>query len=359
MSMSPEVKGALMGLGAAALFGLSAPLSKLLLPTSGPLLLASLLYLGGGLGLALVGVVARLHRSASPRREAPLERRDWPLLAGVILCGGMLGPVLMLVGLERLSGVTTSLLLNLEGPFTILLAVLLFGEHLGRRAAVAAGFIFCGAVVLGLQAGEVRADWPGVLAVTGACLSWAVDNNLTQRLSLKDPVAVVRIKALGAGACMFAIALMTGQQPLPGPRVLAAALALGAASYGLSIVLDMYALRLLGAAREAAYFATAPFLGALAAIPLLGERLSLTQLLGGAAMMLGVVLLVRERHGHVHTHAAMEHEHLHVHDEHHQHEHPGMTDVTEPHSHPHRHASLTHDHPHVSDLHHRHKHGPP
>lgn len=359
MSISLEVKGALMGLGAAALFGLSAPMAKLLLPTSGPLLLASLLYLGGGLGLSLVGVVARLRRTASPSREAPLGRRDWPLLAGVILCGGMLGPVLMLVGLERLSGVSTSLLLNLEGPFTILLAVLLFGEHLGRRAAVAAGFIFGGAAVLGFQAGEVRADWPGVLAVAGACLSWAVDNNLTQRLSLKDPVAVVRIKALGAGGCMLAIAIVTGQQPLPGPGVLVAALALGAASYGLSIVLDMYALRLLGAAREAAYFATAPFLGALAALPLLGERLSLTQLLGGAAMVLGVVLLVRERHGHMHTHELLEHEHLHVHDKHHQHEHPGMTDVTEPHSHPHRHVPLTHDHPHVSDLHHRHKHGPP
>jgi drug/metabolite transporter (DMT)-like permease len=224
---------------------------------------------------------------------------------------------------------------------------------------VATGLIFCGAAVLGLQGGEVRADGPGVLAVAGACLSWAVDNNLTQRLSLKDPVAVVRIKALGAGACMLAIAVVTGQQPLPGPWLIAAALALGAASYGLSIVLDMYALRLLGAAREAAYFATAPFLGALAALPLLGERLSLTHLLGGAAMVLGVVLLVRERHGHVHTHELLEHEHLHVHDEHHQHAHPGMTDVTEPHSHPHRHAPLTHDHPHVSDLHHRHKHGPP
>jgi drug/metabolite transporter (DMT)-like permease len=302
--------------------------------------------------------VTRLRRTTRADREAPLERRDWPVLAGVILCGGMLGPVLMLVGLERLSGVTTSLLLNLEGPFTILLAVLLFGEHLGRQAAGAVGLIFCGAAVLGLRVGEVRADGLGVLAVAGACLSWAVDNNLTQRLSLKDPVAVVRLKALGAGTCMLVIAVVTGQQPLPGPGWLAAALALGTASYGLSIVLDMYALRLLGAAREAAYFATAPFLGALAALPLLGERLSLMNLLGGAAMALGVVLLVRERHGHVHTHESLEHEHMHLHDAHHQHAHPGITDITKPHSHAHRHASLTHDHPHVSDLHHRHKHGP-
>lgn len=358
MSLSPEVKGAVMGLGAAALFGLSAPLARLLLPASGPLLLAALLYLGGGTGLVLAGLLARLRPGARARQEAPLTRHDAPLLAGVILCGGMFGPLLMLVGLARLSGMTTSLLLNLEGPFTILLAVLFFGEHLGRRAALAAGCIFLGAAVLGLQVGEVHSNLPGVLAVVGACLSWAVDNNLTQRLSLKDPIAVVRLKALGAGGCMLVLALVTGGT-FPGPGVLAASLVLGAASYGLSILLDMYALRLLGAARESAYFATAPFLGALAAVPLLGERLSLATALGGGIMALGVLLLLRARHGHLHTHEPLEHEHLHTHDAHHQHEHPGLTDITEPHSHPHQHAPLTHDHPHVSDLHHRHKHSPP
>ncbi|WP_375766091.1 EamA family transporter [Archangium gephyra] len=356
MSMSPGAKGALMGLGAAALFGLSAPLAKLLLPSSGPLVLAALLYLGGGVGLAGFGAVARLRREG-PGREARLKRQDLPLLAGVILCGGMLGPFLMLVGLSQLSGLAASLLLNLEGPFTILLAVLVFGEHLGRRALLATVCIFGGAAVLGLQAGQLRGDTLGTVALVGACLSWALDNNLTQRLSLKDPVAVVRTKALGAGASMLTIALLTGQ-PLPAPKVVALALVLGAASYGLSIVLDMYALRLLGAAREAAYFSTAPFLGALAALPLLGERPSPADLVAGTTMALGVLLLLRERHSHLHTHEPLEHEHLHVHDEHHQHEHPGMTDVTGPHSHPHRHAPLTHDHPHLSDLHHRHRHGP-
>ena len=189
--------------------------------------------------------------------------------------------------------------------------------------------------------------------LAGACLSWALDNNLTQRLSLKDPVAVVRLKALGAGGCMLVLALLRNPQ-LPAAAVLAGALALGAASYGLSILLDMYALRLLGAAREAALFATAPFVGALAALPLLGERLRAVDVAAGALMAVGVVLLLRERHGHLHTHAPLEHEHLHVHDAHHAHAHEGP--VTEPHSHPHRHVALTHDHPHVSDLHHRHRH---
>jgi drug/metabolite transporter (DMT)-like permease len=355
MSVSPGMRGALMGLGAAALFGISAPVAKLLLPSSSPLVLASLLYLGSGLGLATAGVVRRRLRPGVPEREARLGRKDVPLLAGIILCGGVIGPVLMLTGLERLSGVAASLLLNLEGPFTILLALLVFGEHLGRAGALAAGLIFSGAAVLGAEAGEVHGDVLGALAIAGACLSWAVDNNLTQRLSLKDPIALVRIKALGSGACTLALAWLTGQ-PFPSARVLGATLVLGFASYGLSIVLDAYALRLLGAAREAAYFATAPFIGALVSVPLLGERLRSLDLVAGALMAAGVVLLLRERHGHVHTHEPLEHEHLHIHDEHHQHAHPGMNEITEPHSHPHRHAPITHDHPHVSDLHHRHKH---
>ncbi|MBZ4329678.1 EamA family transporter [Corallococcus coralloides] len=353
--MSPRVKGAVLGLSAAALFGVSAPVAKLLLPSSTPLVLASLLYLGGGLGMACLEALRRLRPVGAPSREARLGRNDGAPLLGVILCGGVLGPVLMLMGLQRLSGVAASLLLNLEGPFTILLALLVFGEHLGRAGAFAAGFIMAGAAVLGFQQGELHGDVLGVLALAGACLAWAVDNNLTQRLSLKDPLALVRIKALGSGTCTLVLAWLTGQ-PFPSLHILSAALLLGFASYGLSIVLDAYALRLLGAAREAAYFATAPFVGALVAVPLLGERMQPLDLLAGALMGAGVFLLLRERHGHVHTHAALEHEHLHTHGTHHQHSHPPGVDVTEPHSHPHRHVPLTHDHPHVSDQHHRHKH---
>jgi drug/metabolite transporter (DMT)-like permease len=355
MPLSPRVRGALCGLTAAALFGLSAPLAKLLLPGAGPLLLAALLYLGGGLGLSLLAL-ARRHGGEAPREAKVRLRTDGPLLAAIIVAGGMLGPVLMLEGLSRMSAVAASLLLNLEGPFTILLALAVFGEHLGRWGVAAAACTLGGAALLGFAPGEVRGDWLGVLCLAGACLAWAVDNNLTQRLSLKDPLAVVRIKALGAGLCMLALALLRGQV-LPEGKVLAGALGLGAASYGLSILLDMYALRLLGAAREAALFATAPFVGALAALPLLGERLRAVDVGAGGLMAVGVALLLRERHGHLHTHAPLEHEHLHVHDAHHQHAHEGVSpEPGVPHSHPHRHAPLTHDHPHVSDLHHRHRH---
>ncbi len=346
-----QARGPLYGLLAAALFGASAPLSKLLLPRSSPLALASLLYLGAGLGLVFYGLVAR--RWARPRREARLKRADLAPLAGIIVTGGIVGPVLLLTGLQRVSGLAGSLLLNLEAPFTIIIALVLFGEHLGRRAVIGAVLIVGGGLLLTVGPGGIHADPVGIVCIAGACLSWGLDNNLTQRLTLRDPIVVVRIKTLGAGSCTLALALALAH-PLPAGGVAVAALALGAASYGASSLLDMYALRLLGAAREAAFFATAPFLGALFAVPLLGDRLTSLDLVAGVVMAAGVIVLVREDHRHLHAHSPVEHEHAHLHAEHHQHAHDGP--VSEPHSHPHRHEPLTHDHTHAADLHHRHDH---
>jgi drug/metabolite transporter (DMT)-like permease len=345
-----RARGALCGLSAAVLFGASAPVSKLLLPELGPLLMAGLLYLGAGLGLTAYGLVRPRSRID---RESHVTRRDLGLLAGITVTGGIVGPVLLLVGLGRVSGLAGSLLLNLEAPFTMLLAVMLFREHMGRRALVAALLILAGGLLLSWRPGELRADPWGILAIAAACLSWGVDNNLTQRLTLRDPVAVVRWKTLGAAACTLAIgtAVRPGVPPL---AVAAAAAGLGSLSYGASILLDMYALRLLGAAREAAFFATAPFIGAALAVPLLGDAFGLAEVEAALLMSSGVVLLVREKHGHVHTHEPLEHEHMHVHDEHHQHAHDGS--LVEPHSHPHRHDPITHEHRHVPDLHHRHRH---
>ncbi len=341
-------RGAALGLGAACLFGASAPFAKLLLSATGPLMLAALLYLGAAaaLSLYLAGASAR-------RREAKLGRGDLPLVAAVVVLGGIVGPVLMLTGLARVSALAGSLLLNLEAPFTILLAVAFFGEALGPREALGAGAIVLGAVLVGVWPGQLRADWAGALALAGACLAWGIDNNLSQRLSLRSPAEVARAKTLGAGACTLLIALGAGYRP-PGPAVALAALALGAVSYGLSLVLDVKALRLLGAAREAAYFATAPFLGALISVALFRKLPQAADWAGGLAMAGGVALLMRERHAHLHAHAELTHEHRHFHDEHHRHSHEGP--VAEPHSHPHRHPPLTHDHPHLPDPHHRHRH---
>ncbi|MGO9830122.1 MAG: EamA family transporter [Myxococcaceae bacterium] len=345
--MSASTRGALCGLAAAALFGLSAPLAKPLLSTTAPLTLAGLLYLGGGLALSAASALRR-HPN-----EAPLRRSDVPLLGLLILAGGVVGPVLMLVALQRSSASAVSLLLNLEGPFTLALAALVFSEHVGWRGVASLLAVVTGAVVLALPGGSLQLPLTGALCAAGACLAWGLDNNLTRTLSLRDPLALVRAKTLGAGACTLAVARLTGQ-PVPAFRTLGLALLLGAASYGTSILLDAYALRLLGAAREAAYFATAPFLGALGAVVLLHERLSWEVFLAGGCMAVGVWLLLSERHRHAHVHEALAHEHRHTHDAHHQHRH--AEPFTEPHSHPHQHAPLTHDHPHVPDAHHHHRH---
>lgn len=351
---SIHLRGACYGLGAATLFGVSPPLAKLLLPAAGPLVIASLLYLGAGLGLLAFEHIVPLSSAARPR-EAPIRPSDRWLLAGIVLTGGMIGPILMLWGLQRLSAVMSSLLLNLEAPFTILLAVVLFREHLGRLEATGALLICAAAAVLTYRPGEVQADVWGGLALVGACLSWAVDNNLTQRISLRDPIVVTRIKALGAGAGCLILALLT-QQVRPSWWIIGTALLLGLVSYGVSLVLDTLALRYLGAAREAGYFAMAPFIGAVTAVPILGERWGAAEFAATAVMASGLYLLIREHHSHLHVHEAMEHEHAHTHGDHHEHAHEREGLVLQPHSHLHRHRPLMHDHPHVSELHHRHEH---
>jgi drug/metabolite transporter (DMT)-like permease len=346
-------QGAFFGLAAALLFGISPPFAKLLLPESGPMLIAGLLYLGAGLGLLLFEMTGRPFRLGV--EEAPVRRADVGLLAGVILTGGMLGPYLMLWGLERLSGVLTSLLLNLEAPFTVLVAVLVFREHLGRLELAGVLAIVVAAGILTYQPGAIRGDVVGILAVLGACLCWAIDNNLSQRLSLRDPLVITRTKTLGAGLGILGLALLT-RQPWPSVRVTLETLLLGLVSYGVSLVLDMRALRLLGAAREAGYFATAPFIGALVAVPVLGERWNMQDAIATALMLLGISLLLRAHHAHAHRHEALEHDHAHQHEDHHDHRHEGGDFIQGPHAHTHRHLPLTHDHPHLSELHHRHDH---
>ena len=309
---SPTRRGVVLGLAAAVSFGISAPLAKRLLDNAEPQMLAGLLYLGAFLALSLVG-----RRS---RTEARLRRADTPRMTAMILAGGVIAPVLLLLGLERVSGVAGSLLLNLEGPLTIVVGVALFREHLPRQAMAGALVIFTGAILLGLGTGNTQADWIGILLIAAACAGWALDNNLTQSLTVRDPRSIVRIKTGVAGTVNVTLALIIGEH-LPEASVLAAALALGAVSYGLSVYLDALALRSLGAAREAAVFAVAPFAGALLAPLVLPETLGIRDIAAGALMAVGVALLLRERHEHTHRHEPLDHDHAHVHDEHHQHEH--------------------------------------
>lgn len=348
-------RGALLGLAAAGTFGVSAPLATRLVDDTDAQLLAGLLYLGATLALAPALLTRRR------RAEAPLRRGDGPTLALVVLSGGVVAPVLLLVGLARTGGLAGSLLLNLEGPLTVIVAVGAFGEHLTRRSAAAGVLVLAAAAVMGLTPGSLRIDPVGVLLIAAACVAWALDNNLTATLVARDPVVIVSTKVAVAGAVNLAIAVARGAA-VPVGTALGAALALGAVSYGVSVLLDAYALRALGAAREAALFATAPFAGALLSIPLLGDRPTPVTTVAIVAMAGGAALLLTDRHGHAHWHAPVTHDHRHRHDDdHHDHEHDpdqGLAAGETPgrHAHRHQHEPRRHVHAHASDAHHRHRH---
>ncbi len=344
--------GYAVGLGAALLFGLSAPLSKALLDGVGPQMLAGLLYLGAFLAVA---PAQRFRRGRV--REAPLHRADLPRLGVVVLSGGVIAPVLLMLGLQRTTGLTGSLLLNLEGPLTLVVGVLFLREHIGRRSGFGAALIFGGAAFLGLQGSTGRFDVVGALLILGACAGWALDNNITQTLTVRDPFAIVSVKTGVAAVVNIGLASVLGDSA-PAANFIVGALLLGAFAYGISVLLDAYALRILGAARESAVFATAPFAGAVLAVPLLGDAWGGVEVVASVVMAVGVVAVLRDRHSHRHVHEPFDHEHRHVHDEHHRHDHPPGVDPAEPHSHPHHHDFLVHAHPHVSDAHHRHPHGP-
>lgn len=345
--------GVPIALASAALFGASTPLAKLLLGHGvDAWLLAGLLYLGSGFGLALTYAARRATGGAGV--EAPLRRSDLPWLALVVLSGGVIGPLLLMLGLARTPASSAALLLNLEGLATMVIAWLWFHENVDRRLLTGALAILAGAVLLSWQ-GDPTGLGLGAVAIAGACLAWGVDNNLTRRLSSADPVQITMIKGLVAGAVNLGLALAQGAT-LPGPTTLAGAAAIGFLGYGVSLVLFVLALRHLGAARTGAYFSTAPFLGAILAIALLNEPIT-AQLLGATVLMtVGLYLHLSERHEHDHVHKALDHEHRHVHDEHHQHLHGPGDPPGEPHTHRHRHAPMVHRHPHYPDLHHRHSH---
>jgi drug/metabolite transporter (DMT)-like permease len=271
------------GLASAALFGLSAPLSKRLLPGTGAVLLAGLLYAGAGVGLTAVSLVRR-------RPWPNFSPEDWYKLGAISLVGGFAAPVLLLLGLQRVSGVVGALLLNLEAVFTILLAAWFFRDRLATTEWIGVPIILSGAIVINYAPGDIVIDSLGVLAIAAACLGWGLDNNLTQRLSQHDAVSIVQVKALTAGAGNILLAWIVGQHTRDG-GLLIIALVVGFLCYGVSIVFDVYALRHLGAAREAALFATAPFLGAAAAVPVLGEHLTGVHALAAALMAVGVLVL--------------------------------------------------------------------
>ncbi len=341
--------GASFALTAALLFGASTPVAKVLLGKVDPILLAGLLYFGSGSGLAVWWWLCSWFQRGNSQ-EASLQLPDLPWLAGAIVAGGVVGPVLLMVGLTLTPASSASLLLNLEGVFTTAFSRLVFKEHVDRRIALGMVTITLGGLLLSWEGRlELGRSW-GAAAIVGACLAWGIDNNLTRKVSAGDPLQIVGIKGLIAGMVNMLLARAAGAS-CPNFFTIVAAVVMGFLGYGVSLVFFVLALRHIGTARTGAYFSVAPFFGVMISILALGESLTVSFLTAAVLMGIGVWLHLTERHGHEHRHEPLEHDHKHIHDEHHQH---GYHE--EPHNHLHLHSELLHNHPHYPDIHHRHGH---
>jgi drug/metabolite transporter (DMT)-like permease len=355
MKNTPSLRPTLQALAAAILFGASAPLSKSLLGSIDPIPLAAFLYLGSGLGAWFLFAFRKSVQKNNPSEER-ISRTDIPWLAGAILAGGVIAPILLLLGLDRTPASTASLLLNFEAVATALIASLLFREAVGKRIFLAVGLITLASILLSWNGGAWGFSF-GALAIVTACILWGLDNNLTRNISGKDPLMIVGIKGLCAGG--FSLLLSLGLKiPIPPARVIFIAMLVGVVCYGLSIQLFILALRGLGSARTGTLFGIAPFVGAILSLIFLQEIPQMLFWVSLPIMAVGAWLMLTEVHAHEHTHPASEHAHSHSHpDEHHKH-HQG--DKEKPfsgtHSHPHQHEPLTHSHVHTPDLDHRHDH---
>lgn len=355
MHRAPLDPGIVSALASAVLFGASVPLAKILTGQISPVLLAGLLYLGSGIGLLSLFAIGRWHRRGATGQAHPFTRKDTAWLGGAVLFGGIIGPVLLMLGLARTPAANASLLLNLEGVFTALLAWVVFKENIDRRIAFGMLLILIAGSLLVWPASLALGDVSGALMITAACGCWAIDNNLTRHVSIHDPLFVAGTKGLVAGLVNTGIALAMGNV-LPSSPQLALAGLLGFLGYGVSLALFVLALRHVGAARTGAYFSLAPFIGAGVSLVLLHESPGGLFWPATGLMAVGIVLHLAERHQHLHTHVPLAHQHRHVHDAHHRHAHEFPWEGEEPHSHFHQHEPLQHGHPHYPDIHHRHGH---
>jgi drug/metabolite transporter (DMT)-like permease len=344
----------LQALLAAALFGASAPLSKLLLGEIMPIQLSAFLYLGSGIIILVVIFLRQMNNRSLQHREAPLRGTDLPWLAGAVLAGGVAAPIILMYSLQTTPAATASLLLNFEGIATALIAVFIFKEALNRLAWGAVILIAIASILLTLNTDGARGISIGALGVLGAAALWGLDNNLTRNISNKDPLAIVATKGITAGIVSLLLAIAVESQ-FPEPKAALQAMLLGVFSYGLSIVLFVLALRQAGTARTSALFSTAPLAGVILSLAIFQEPPPLSFWIALPLMALGTILLLREQHQHIHIHERLVHEHAHDHAElHHNHNHePSVAGV---HSHLHTHDEIEHTHEHLPDIHHRHSH---
>ena len=351
--------GPVYALVSAALFGVSPVFAKLVIGKMSPILLAGLLYLGSGVALAPLLIAQKLPVMAAIRGLSRAQKRK---LFGAIVSGGILAPLCLTYGIQKGTAFEVSVLLNLESVATTLIAWILFKEHVGRAVWTGKALLVVGGLLISV--GPLFAsDQPDAahfsvssLLILGACAFWGVDNNLTRDIEDLPPTLLATLKGISAGLFNVLLALSLGAGICHAGQV-AGAMIIGAASYGISLVLFIRSLRHIGTSRTSTYFAVGPFFGMIFSVLLLGDRPHVYQWTAALIMALGLWSLFKEFHEHSHLHEPRRHAHPHVHDEHHQHGHDGIN-LTEPHDHDHAHEALEHAHPHYPDIHHRHGHKP-
>lgn len=349
--MDKNFKAVILAILAALLYGISAPVSKILLRELSPTMMAALLYLGAGIGMLIVSVFKSF--SGKERIEARITKRELPYVVGMIVLD-IAAPIFLMIGLTMTTSSNVSLLNNFEIVATSMIALFIFKEAVGRRMWIAILLITLSSVLLSIEDIGHFSLSLGSIFVILASLSWGLENNCTRMLSIKDPIQVVVIKGFGSGLGALIIAVITGAYNFSVPYVLITLL-LGFVAYGMSIYLYISAQRDLGAARTSAYYATAPFIGVVISWIVLKEPITSTFSIALFIMLFGTYFAVTENHAHRHSHIQVTHEHKHNHsDGHHNHHH--KENVTGEHSHEHTHEHLVHEHAHLPDLHHRHSH---
>jgi drug/metabolite transporter (DMT)-like permease len=318
-----------------------------------PVALAGFLYLGAFAGLTLYSIIRGIIPNEEIRSDN-LKKGDFPWLAGAILSGGIISPICLMFGLSQISGFTTSLLLNLEGIFTAIIAVIFFKENAGKRLWLALICMTVAGVFLTWDSSQGKFNFSGPLLVTLSMICWGIDNNLTRNISTRNPMQITRIKGLVSGVVSISLAYALGMD-ITWDSTIVYALLLGSFSYGISLVFFIKALEGLGSFRTGMFFSLAPFIGAVASLILLQEWIGWVMFPAIMLTVAGVWLISTENHEHLHLHQEGVHTHSHNHnDNHHIHEH--TESVPEQHIHEHEHLEENHAHSHWPDTHHRHEH---
>ena len=336
---------------AAALFGMSAPFSKLLLAEIPPLMMSALVYLGAGFGMLIVGLAKIMTKSK--RIEARLAKNDLPFILAMIVLD-IAAPISLMVGLTMTTAANAALLSNFEIVATSVIALIVFKEAIGKRLWFSIILIIIASVMLSADDLSNLSFSLGSIFVILSSVFWGFENNCTRKLSIKDPLQVVIIKGLGSGTGALIIAAYANEL-VWNIAFIIPALLLGFFAFGLSIYFYVAAQRNLGAARTSTYYAVAPFIGVLLSFFLFYEPITTAFIIASSIMILGTYFAIAEIHAHQHVHHQIGHEHRHNHfDGHHNHSHEET--IKSEHSHDHVHLEISHTHGHTPDIHHRHQH---